>query len=363
MPLLLLMLSALAMAMDPVAVVVARGSGVLLPGGRVITCHHVAEDVARPWAPGCTVRLTDGRELPARLVGTDPVGDLSLLVLVEPPAGLPGATLAADADLVPGRAVIAIGNPFGLADWDDRPTVTHGVLSTGLVARGAYPLAVLSDAPVNPGNSGGGLFLADGGALAGINGQIRSRTGFAANSGIAIAIAAPQLREVLPALERGTVARAVLDEVVRDGPEGPVDAAGIRILAANGRPVVSAAAVRAAAVARVWRADLRIDLTTATGVRPARLARHPLPGTPWLGWTVEDRGGRVVVAAVEVPGPAGHGGVPKQATLLTIDGNVIRSRLDVLRATAPRGVGERLAVTWRTVEGAEGRGNLEVGWR
>ena len=366
MPVLFLLLLALTgTAVEPTAmsVVIGRGSGVLLPGGRVLTCHHVVEDVARPWAPACTVRLADGRELAARLVGTDPVGDLSLVALVEPPADLAAATLAEDADLRPGREVIAVGNPFGLADWDDHPSVTFGVLSTGIVARGAYPVAVLSDAPVNPGNSGGGLFLASNGALAGINGQIRTRTGFAANSGIAIAIAAPQIRTLLPALAQGTVARASLAEEVRDGPDGPVDAAGVRISAVGGVPVVSAAGVRAAVLARVWNPALKMEFTTPAGPRPARLQRQPLPGTPCLGWTLEDRGGRVVVAATDYPSPARMTGLPAGATLLSIDGAVIRTRLEVLRATAPRGVGERLAIVWRGPDGTEGHADLEVGWR
>lgn len=366
MPVLLLLLATLLPAADPVdlMVFIGHGSGVLLPGGRILTNHHVAEDVATPWAPTCTVRLADGRERPARLLGDDPVGDLALLAL-EDGAGLPGVELAPASALVPGVPVIAVGNPFALGDFDDRPTVTHGVLSTGLVARGAYPLAVLSDAPVNPGNSGGALLLADG-RLAGINGQIRTRTGFAANSGIAIAIAAPQLIEVLPALAAaggGTIARATLTEEVRDGDDGPVDAQGVRIRAVDGSPVVSAAAVRAAVRARVWRSDLRVVLTTATGDRPAVIARGNLPGQPWLGVNLEDRGGRVVVVDVDRPGPASAMGLSAGATLLTIEGTSIRRRLDVLRVMAARGVGERLSVSWRTPQGAEGRGTLEVGWR
>ena len=105
-------------------------------------------------------------------------------------------------DLVLGKELWAIGNPFALGDKDDQPSVSRGVLSTGRVVRFNYPDCVQIDAPLNPGNSGGPCLSTEG-KLLGINGMIRTRTGLRINSGIGIAIACTQLERLIPVLRQG----------------------------------------------------------------------------------------------------------------------------------------------------------------
>ena len=78
-----------------------------------------------------------------------------------------------------------------------RPNGDHGVISLLHKNAGGYSSAIITDAAVNPGNSGGPLLTTDG-KLAGINGQIRSRTGARANTGIGLAIPANQIKRFLP---------------------------------------------------------------------------------------------------------------------------------------------------------------------
>src|SRR4051812_25155284 len=97
------------------------GSGFLIsPGGLVVTNNHVIER-----AQEIRVRLADGRELDAALVGRDPSTDLALLRLKGPGVGsLPTVYLGDSDELDVGDWVVAIGNPFGLDT-----SVTHGIIS------------------------------------------------------------------------------------------------------------------------------------------------------------------------------------------------------------------------------------------
>ena len=175
-------------------VFVAQGSGVLISeDGLILSNHHVTDEKSPQ-----TVRLAGGQAFEATLLGVDPVGDIALLK-IEHDEPLPFVPLAEESDYVLGMPVFAVGNPFGLGNRDDIPSLSSGYLSTLRVVRGNYTDTVQVDAPVNPGNSGGPLLSMDG-KLLGINGQIRTRSGMRINSGIGLAIAAPQLREFIPAL-------------------------------------------------------------------------------------------------------------------------------------------------------------------
>jgi serine protease Do len=142
--------------------VTSLGSGVIVsPDGYVLTNNHVVERGAR-----FRVGLLDGRELIAKVVGTDPSSDLAVLKL-DAKEKLPYVPTGRSDDLLIGETVIAIGNPFGLAH-----TVTTGVVSA--VHRnfraGDRMLFdfIQTDASINPGNSGGPLLDIDG-RLVGVN--------------------------------------------------------------------------------------------------------------------------------------------------------------------------------------------------
>ena len=189
------------------------GSGVVFdPTGFILTNYHV---VGEPEKDGSYNRmkigLPDGCLYEADVLGIDPGSDLAVLLL-EPRAGgepWPCSDLGVSGDVLVGEKVFAMGNPFLLAT-DFTPTVTFGVVSgTHRYQSGAanrmlvYPDCIQTDAPVNPGNSGGPLFTEEGKVI-GINGRIsinmeRGRV----NVGVGFAIAVDQAKNFLPDLMAG----------------------------------------------------------------------------------------------------------------------------------------------------------------
>jgi S1-C subfamily serine protease len=139
-----------------------QGSGVIYtPDGYVLTNSHVVARAAKLRAS-----LTDGQSFDATLVGDDPATDTAVLRLSA--GGLPHAELGRSASLRVGQLVIAIGNPLGFTC-----TVTAGIVSAlGRTLRapsGAFIDSVIqTDAPLNPGNSGGPL-VSGAGQVVGIN--------------------------------------------------------------------------------------------------------------------------------------------------------------------------------------------------
>ncbi|HEX9991545.1 MAG TPA: trypsin-like peptidase domain-containing protein [Acidimicrobiales bacterium] len=153
------------------------GSGIVLSAdGLVLTNAHVVDG-----ADLLTVRLADGSEHGASVVGSSPDDDLAL-VQVAGVDGLAPATLAADAEVGVGDEVVAIGNAL---DLGGRPSVTRGIVSavgrTVETDEGVLVGLIQTDAAINPGNSGGPLVDAAG-RVVGVNAAVvadAQRVGFA----------------------------------------------------------------------------------------------------------------------------------------------------------------------------------------
>lgn len=146
------------------------GSGFIVSSdGYIVTNDHVAGN-----AKEITVTLTNKEKYKARLVGTDLVSDISLLKIDG--SNFPFLRLGNSDDVIIGEWAIALGNPFGLFEISDKPTVTVGVVSaTGmnLNAEGGryYRGMIQTDAAINSGNSGGPL-LNSVGEVIGVNSVI-----------------------------------------------------------------------------------------------------------------------------------------------------------------------------------------------
>jgi S1-C subfamily serine protease len=178
--------------------------------GHVVTNFHVVAGASE-----ARVRLADGRDYRAALVGASRSHDLAVLLIgvgFEAPAPVP---LGTSHDLKVGQKVFAIGNPFGL-DW----TLTTGIVSAldrSLAEENGAIIEHLiqTDAAINPGNSGGPL-LDSAGRLIGINTAIYSPSG--ASAGIGFAVPVDMVNRVVPELiARGKYIRPSLGIEADDG--------------------------------------------------------------------------------------------------------------------------------------------------
>jgi len=235
-----------------------QASGFIIsPDGYILTNNHVVADVDK-----ITVIFKDGRKLDAKVIGTD---DKSEVAMIKVDAkDLPVIELGDSDELEVGEWVIAVGNPFGLAE-----TVTVGVVSakgrqTG-ITDGGYEDFIQTDAAINPGNSGGPLLNLDGKAV-GINTAIITQSGGYMGIGLAIPInMAKSVKDQL--LAHGKVERSYIGIAMnREGltpelaesfgldknvgvlvtdvePDSPADKAGLKqgdiVLKLNGKDVRS----------------------------------------------------------------------------------------------------------------------------
>lgn len=273
------------------------GSGVIVSadekGSYVLTNDHVVSG-----ADDIQLMFSDGRTLPAKLVGTDPESDLAVLRVEG--KGLTPITLGQSDKSQVGDVVLAIGDPFGVGQ-----TVTMGIIS-GLgrnrLGVNRYENFIQTDAAINPGNSGGALVDTNGNLL-GINSVIYSRTGGSLGIGFAIPVSmakgvmeqiiaegsvtrgfigiAPQ--DVTPELAESlklSAARGALVAQVTKG--GPADKGGMKtgdvIVGVEGKPIQDSVAAMAAIAAlkpgstakfKVTRNQKDIELGVNVARRPA----------------------------------------------------------------------------------------------
>jgi len=169
------------------------GSGVIVsPDGYILSNAHVVED-----ADEIKVMLADRGEYTAKVIGTDPPTDISVLKIDG--TNLPAVTMTDSDKLNVGDIVLAVGNPFGVGQ-----TLTMGIVSA--IGRGGFGIVdyedfIQTDASINPGNSGGAL-VDSAGRLVGVPTAILSRTGGNLGIGFAIPI---------------NMARAVMERVIQEG--------------------------------------------------------------------------------------------------------------------------------------------------
>jgi serine protease Do len=173
------------------------GSGFIIDqDGYIVTNNHVVEN-----AEQIKVKLSNGKEFEAKVVGRDPKTDLAL-IKIDGASGLQPIVMGNSDELKVGNWVVAIGSPFGLEQ-----TVTAGIVSAKgrIIGSGPYDNFIQTDASINPGNSGGPLVNMRGEVVA-INTAI-----IAPGRGIGFAIPVNMAKEVIPQLkEKGKVTRAWL---------------------------------------------------------------------------------------------------------------------------------------------------------
>jgi len=173
--------------------IVGQGSGFIMSqDGYILTNNHVAGKADR-----ITVKLQDGREFAAKLIGADDHSDVAVIKIKA--QGLPSVRLGNSDDLEVGEWVLAIGNPFGLSH-----TVTAGIVSAkgrSSIGIADYEDFIQTDAAINPGNSGGPLINLNG-EVVGINTAIFSKSGGYMGIGFTIPI---------------NMVKAIRDQLIADG--------------------------------------------------------------------------------------------------------------------------------------------------
>jgi serine protease Do len=175
------------------------GSGAIISSdGYILTNDHVAGK-----ADEITVTLSNGKHYKAKRIGTDLTSDICLLKIEA--NNLPFIAFGNSDKILIGEWVIALGNPFGLFDVSDKPTVTVGVISaSGMnlspVNNRYYVDMIQTDASINQGNSGGPLVNSLG-ELIGMNTLIWTAQGSSGNVGVGFAIPSNKLKKVVSELK------------------------------------------------------------------------------------------------------------------------------------------------------------------
>ncbi|MFN3385150.1 MAG: S1C family serine protease [Candidatus Thermochlorobacter sp.] len=183
------------------------GSGFFISSdGYIVTNSHVAGNAVK-----IVVTTIDGKQHDARLVGADELTDVALLK-VDDGGPFPALKLGNSDEVIVGEWVIAMGNPFGLFEINNKPIVTVGVVSsTGLnfpdVQGRSYRDMIQTDAAINSGNSGGPLLNADAEVI-GVNTFIYTGGG-AGSIGIGFAIPINRVKKIIEELKiKGKIERS-----------------------------------------------------------------------------------------------------------------------------------------------------------
>jgi len=262
--------------------VAGAGSGFIVdPSGIIVTNNHVVGH-----ADKIVVSLTDGRQLPATVLGHDELTDIAVIKVITKEA-LPSVPWGDSRKAEVGDWILAAGNPFGLGG-----SVSVGIISAEGRDLGSGPFDnfLQLDAPINPGNSGGPVFNMDGEVI-GVSSVIVSPTGASVGIGFAIPSEAVS-RIVKQLLSTGSIERGWLGVAVDDRAtgvtiasvdrNGPAAKSGIRpgdvVVAINGDKIDNARglirAVAAVAPNNTMRVTLRrqgreIEAPVVVGRRPA----------------------------------------------------------------------------------------------
>lgn len=309
------------------------GSGFAVAPDQVVTARHLVAD-----ASTVTVRTVAGREVGARVVGTDARTDLALLQVQR--AAFEPAVLGTTEHLAVGDTVLAIGNPYGLGH-----SLAIGVLGSRdrRLAPGEGPQVAFLQLtiPLNPGNSGGPIFDERGevvGVLTGTHAQ---------GQAIAFAVPVETVREILPVLAEGVhVSNAFLGLRTRPSPEGlvvvavlpsgPAGRAGVRagdvLVKVAGEEVRTGAELRAVldrlpVTSHVFVQLLRDGVPTPVDVRLEDRAEHPMVVSGMTLAAEGGTGGRVL--AVRPRSRADAAGIAEGDLVLSVRGMPVRAPADV----------------------------------
>lgn len=194
------------------------GSGFIIDKeGIIITNNHVIQS-----AEGIFVKLTNGKEYEAKILGTDPTSDIAV-IKISTKDNLKAVTFADSDKARVGDWVVAIGNPFGLGG-----TVTAGIISARNrdISLGKYDDFIQTDASINQGNSGGPLFNIKG-EVVGINSAILSNSG--GSVGIGFAIPANFAKNVVQQITQyGEIKRGYIGVRIQDVTKEIADSLGLK---------------------------------------------------------------------------------------------------------------------------------------
>lgn len=314
------------------------GTGFAIAADRVVTAWHLVAG-----AEALEIRDLAGRNLPARVIGTDARVDLALLGIYGD--GLEPLPLGEAAAVRVGDTVVAVGNPYGLGH-----TLSAGIVAQRgrMLARGPGPLVdfLQLSMPLHPGNSGGPVLDRHGRVVGVLTGT------HTAGQGIAFAVPSEVLQRVLPRLAEGRhVSRAFLGIRTEMGPEGvqvvsvfpssPADVAGIRpgdrLTRLAGHPVTRRSDVLRVLDALEGGVTLDVELVRegrleTVGVQLADQADQPVVVS---GMTLVPRpgtGGRVV--AVRPRSRAEAVGIQVGDLVRAVDGAPVHAPAEVREALA-----------------------------